>query len=164
MKNNLITQNKYTDYPHIYQFYIGKPAVVIQDSNMEMSELEITRFETQKIISKSGYSDYKKEINKRLDYLADVLDEDQDKQIFDLSRKSVDSFIKIIKKTELPLISVDNVGDIVFEWHNYKNFDFILMLFRTDSKISMTGIKDSRCVIKLQGDIDEVVKNFLKII
>ena len=164
MKNNFITQNTYKDYSPTYQIYIGKPAMIIQDSNVEMSELEITRFETQKIISKSGYSNYKKILNTRLDYLEEILDEDQDKEIFVLSRKCVDSFVKFIKKTEIPLISVDNVGNIIFEWHNYKSFDFIIMLFRTDSKISYTAIKENKCVIKIQGEIEEVGKNFLKIL
>ena len=164
MKNNFITQNTYKDYTPTFQLYIGKPAMVVQDSSMEISELEITRFETQKIITKSGYSNYKKVLNTRLDYLFEVLDEEQDKEIFGLSRKSFDLFIKFIKKTEIPLISVDNVGNIIFEWHNYKSFDFIIMLFRTDSKISLTGIKEKKCIIKIQGEIEEVGKNFLKIL
>lgn len=120
--------------------------------------------ETQKTIRKGSYITYRKLISERLKYLFDNLDEDQDKEIFNLSKNTVNHFIKYIKTTKTPLVSVDNVGNILFEWRDYNNYNIIMLLFKTNDTISLTGIKQDKCVIKVSGIISEVSDAFLRLI
>jgi|GEM_PF-3814877 len=120
--------------------------------------------ETQKTIRKGSYITYRKLISERLKYLFENLDEDQDKEIFNLSKNTVNHFIEYIKTTKTPLVSVDNVGNILFEWRAYHNYNIIMLLFKTNDTISLTGIKQDKCVIKVSGIISEVSDAFLRLI
>ena len=128
------------------------------------SKIDSRDSETQKKIGQDSYIPYRKLISERLKYLFDNLDEDQDKEIFNLSKNTVNHFIEYIKTTKTPLVSVDNVGNILFEWRDYHNYNIIMLLFKTNDTVSLTGIKQNKCVIKVSGIISEVSDAFLRLI
>lgn len=128
------------------------------------SKIDSRDSETQKKIGQDSYIPYRKLISERLKYLSDNLDEDQNKEIFNLSKNTVNHFIEYIKTTKTPLVSVDNVGNILFEWRDYHNYNIIMLLFKTNDTVSLTGIKQNKCVIKVSGIISEVSDAFLRLI
>ena len=107
---------------------------------------------------------HSKLISERLKYLFDNLDEDQDKEIFNLSKNTVNHFVGYVKIRKTPLVSVDNVGNIVFECRDYHNYNIIMLLFKINDTISLAGIKQNKCVIKVSGIISEVYDAFLRLI
>ncbi len=145
-----------------FEFYSIKPETFFINES-EIPELTIIKYESQKIIKKSTAKEYKKAISERLKYLSENLDEDQDLEIFNLSRNTVENFISYIKTTELPLISIDNSGNIIFEWREYNQYEIIMMLFKSDGNISLTGVKEKKCLIKASGIISEVSNVFLQL-
>ena len=161
MLRNVLKTNYYA--PQKYKSYFNKPEEIFTRES-ELLEFTIVKRETQKTIRKGSYITYRKLISERLKYLFDNLDEDQDKEIFNLSKNTVNHFIKYIKTTKTPLVSVDNVGNILFEWRDYNNYNIIMLLFKTNDTISLTGIKQDKCVIKVSGIISEVSDAFLRLI
>lgn len=160
MFSNVLEKNYY-DSPK-YEYYSIKPQEFFTKES-ELPELTIIKIESQKIIKKDRFKTYKKIISERLDYLFANLDEDQDTEIFNLSKKAVYQFIDYVKTTKTPLISVDNVGNILFEWRDYNNYNIVMLLFKTNDTISLTGIKQNKCLIKVAGIISEVSDIFLQL-
>jgi hypothetical protein len=156
------TSKKYKSHSPTYKYYSEKPETVFTKPS-DTPELTILKFESQTFITPDRYNSYKKGIGERIKYLIENLDEDQDQKIFELSKKTMEKFIEYVKTTEVPLISVDNVGNIIFEWRNYNSYDILIMLFRTDEKLSLTGIKKNKCLLKISGIIEEVSDIFLQL-
>ena len=160
LQNALETYN--SDSPKYEYYSFSKPETFIINES-EIPELTIVKYEFKKVINKSVAREYKKIILERLNYLYENLDEDQNVEIFDLSRKTVNKFIEYIKTTEKPLISVDDLGNIIFEWRKYNQYDIIMMLFKSNNIISLTGIKEEKCLIKVSGIVSEVSNIFLQL-
>ena len=149
----------------IVEFYKVKPQKYFSNKTniSELTELTVIYTESQKYISKENSDSYKKTINARLKYLNDNLDEEQDYEIFALSERTVKSFVEYVKTTELPLISVDNVGNVIFEWRNYNLYDIVIMLFNTNGTLSLTGIKENKCLLQASGELSEISNIFLQL-
>lgn len=105
---------------------------------------------------KDNLQEYKKSVSERLNYLSENLDDDQDREIFENSKKIVNKFIDCAKTASIPLISVDDTGYIVFEWRNYNQYDVIMILFKTTENISYVAVKQKKIVLKGSGLVSEV--------
>jgi len=114
-------------------------------------------------VSESLFNDCKAKIGKRLRYLKSVLENDQDAEIFKFSKKTALRFVEYTKLLDYPKIGVDDTGYVGFEWHNYKDYDFIIMLFKSKDSATLTGIKDKKCLVKVSGIISEVGDIFKKL-
>lgn len=151
------------NYPSrkIIRKYLPEKSILTKES--EIPNLTVITQISQKIISKKDFDDYKEKITDRLKYLAENLDEEQDEEIFNLSRATADKFLNYIGHTDLPLISVDNSGNIIFEWRHYNNYDIVMLLFKTNETIALTGIKEKECLRKDIGIVKEIADIFLQL-
>lgn len=149
----------------IIEFYKVKPQRYLKKNTKygELPELTVLYTEYQKYISKELADTYVKKITERLDYLKDNLDEDQDFEIFNLSKNTVNSFIEYVKNTDLPLMSVDNAGNIIFEWRNYNLYDIVMILFNTNGTMSLTRIKENKSLLQASGELSEISNIFLQL-
>lgn len=127
------------------------------------SDVPSKEYNTERNTKKDYLQKYRKSVSERLKYLSDNLDDDQDREIFERSKKVVDKFISYAKTIDNPLISVDNTGYIVFEWRNYHQYDVVMILFKTTENISFVGIKPKEIILKASGIISKITKLFQKI-
>ncbi len=161
--SNVLKNFDYDSHKSRELIFLSQKPVEFFRSESDVPVLTITKFDSQKIIKKEFADSYRKNIQNRMKYLVENLDEDQDAEIFSLSKSTVKKFLEYVKQTEPPLISVDNSGYIVFEWRQYHQYDIVMLLFMTNNRISLTGIKEEKCLLKATGVVQEISNIFLQL-
>jgi hypothetical protein len=158
--NNIMLADDFYQTETSNFFIHDEPVVFYSDEIDALPIRTIYKYISKDVITSKKCINYRKTVEKRLDFLEENLDEEQDIDIFTKSKQAVLEFINRIKFSEQPLIGVDNTGYIVFEWHQYNMFDLVMMLFKADSNISLTAIKEKKIVKKATGIISEIVNEF----
>jgi hypothetical protein len=88
-------------------------------------------------------------IDKRLTYLSGVLEEDQDRKLFEKTRNLISEALDYLDFDRIPDIGVDDAGRTIAEWHNYDNYTVISLIPYSDDKIVFEGIKKNRTVFTI---------------
>jgi hypothetical protein len=80
-------------------------------------------------------------IRKRLDYLSDVLETDQDRSLFERTQNLLLEVFNQLEFESCPDIGVDDAGQTIAEWHNYDDYTIISVIPLSDDKILFEGVK-----------------------
>jgi hypothetical protein len=144
--------------------YPEKSSEILTQEEVRLNvSLPVKNRSVERNVKRENLQEYRKSVSERLMYLSDNLDDDQDREIFERSKKVVDKFIGCVKIIDHPLISVDNTGYIVFEWRNYNQYDVVMVLFKTNENVSLVGLKQKKkTILKVSGLISEIAKFFQK--
>lgn len=169
MKTNLMKNN--FDFINDSYNELGIPEFVtrnnrkprINNSEYYSQSLRIIKYSTEEFITSFEVKRFSRFIEERVLYLKENIDEDQDLEVFEMSKETMWNFVKQIKSATFPMISLDNVGNVVFEWRKFNDYDMLLILFDSDDKMSITGIKENRAILRFSGILDEGIRQFLNL-
>lgn len=99
-------------------------------------------------------------IEKRINYLSENLDEDQDSKLFNLSVNLFRKIIVQLNYSKLPRLGVDDSGILVAQWDNYEDFEIITIRFIGETQVSLTALKKDKIVINSIGVPSEIISTF----
>ncbi len=163
-KNNFYFDNdeynelEKTEFVH---FIYRKPK--IDNSEFSQNSLRIITYNSEEFLPASSIKEFNKYISERMKYLSENMDDDQDKEIYEFSKKTMMNFINEIKSISFPRISLDNTGNVVFEWQQFNDYSMVIILFDADNRIAITGIKKNKAILRFNGILEEGIKFFLNL-
>ncbi|WP_010262765.1 hypothetical protein [Treponema primitia] len=84
---------------------------------------------------------FQKEIHKRFKFLDRSLEDDQDEEIYKLTKTITLEVLQYLSFDIPPFIGIDNSGQVIVEWHNYKECRIVRIIPVIQEKIIFQGIK-----------------------
>lgn len=116
-----------------------------------------------KTIDEFKYDLSKQVIRRKLNELEQEIDEDTDKRIFTRSCKNANKFIsmcdfsKITIFDDLPFVTFDSIGQIVFDWKRKYNYKIIMIHFKNNDKISISSITNNNSTDLFSGNLEDAI-------
>ncbi|WP_010262245.1 hypothetical protein [Treponema primitia] len=97
--------------------------------------------------------------DKRFAYLAGVLEEDQDKELFETTKSVLSEVFEHLKFDKTPDIGVDDSGRAIAEWHNYDDYTVISIIPFSADKILFEGLKKNATVFTISTTLQNLKEN-----
>jgi hypothetical protein len=97
--------------------------------------------------------------DKRFAYLSDVLENDQDRTLFETTKNLLMEVLETLKFDISPDIGVDDSGRVIAEWHDYNDFAAISIIPFSPDKILFEGLKKNNTIFTITTTIQNLKKN-----
>jgi hypothetical protein len=97
--------------------------------------------------------------DKRFAYLADVLEPDQDRALFETTKDLLLEVFSYLKFDKDPDIGVDDAGRVVAEWHNYDEYAVISIIPYSAEKVLFEGIKKNNTIFTISTTLQNLLEN-----
>jgi hypothetical protein len=126
-----------------------------RQSRDEVPATYIDIFEIEKI--KKGM--ILKEIDDRLAVLDTALEEDQDRDLYERTKRLFLEVIIYLKIDRRPLIGANDTGQVVAEWQDYKTYDIVALRCETEESIILHGSIKGGGVFRVKTKL-ELIKRY----
>jgi hypothetical protein len=97
--------------------------------------------------------------DKRFAYLANVLEGDQDRVLFEATKALLLGVFDYVKFDKTPDIGVDDSGRAIAEWHNYDDYTVISVIPFSEEKILFEGIKKNNTIFTISTTLQNLKMN-----
>jgi hypothetical protein len=97
--------------------------------------------------------------DKRLAYLSDVLENDQDRALFEMTKNLLREVLTALQFEVNPDIGVDDSGRTIAEWHDYNDFSAISIIPFSSDKILFEGLKKNNTILTITTTIQNLKEN-----
>jgi hypothetical protein len=104
-------------------------------------------------------NDFAPVISKRLNYLSDVLEADQDRSLFERTQKLLREVFNQLEFEKCPDIGVDDAGQTIAEWHNYDDYTVISLIPLSNEKILFEGMKKNSTAFTITTTLQNLKQN-----
>jgi hypothetical protein len=101
-------------------------------------------------------TDHTREIARRFDFLDKSLEEDQDREIYKLTKKLLLMLFKYITFDICPYIGVTDSGQVIAEWHKINSFKIARLIPLSQKEVVFQGIKDSGTVYAITTNLENL--------
>jgi hypothetical protein len=98
-------------------------------------------------------------LERRFNYLAEVLEDDQDRTLFETTRRLLIEVFECLDFDADPEIGVDDEGRSIAEWHDYHEYTFFSIIPYSADKIRLEGIKRDDTLFSISTTINNLKKN-----
>jgi hypothetical protein len=97
--------------------------------------------------------------DKRFAYLAEVLEADQDRALFETTKSLLVGVFAHLSFDKNPDIGVDDAGRAIAEWHNYDDYAAISIIPFSAEKILIEGIKKNNTIFTISTTLQNLKEN-----
>jgi hypothetical protein len=97
--------------------------------------------------------------DKRFAYLASILEGDQDRPLFEMTKNLLAEIFVHLKFDRNPEIGVDDSGRTIAEWHNYDDYTVISIIPFSAEKILFEGMKKNNTIFTISTTLQNLKEN-----
>jgi hypothetical protein len=102
---------------------------------------------------------FQKEIHKRFKFLDGSLEDEQDEEIYKLTKTVALEVLRYLSFEASPLIGIDNSGQVIVEWHDYRECRIIRIIPAIQNKVIFQGIKTNGTSFTINSNLHNIKEN-----
>jgi len=148
--------SRYLKYGFRNSIWYYKKEIV---SKLSLSSATRREFITSNVLEEKNiktHQSIQKQINKRFSYLDIALDDDQDKVIYNKTKDLLLRVLSCLLIDKPPFIGVDNSGQVIAEWHNYRKSKFARVICFSDNNILFQAIHNDDTKINITSNLNSI--------
>ncbi|MDR2111412.1 MAG: hypothetical protein LBP32_08915 [Spirochaetaceae bacterium] len=97
-----------------------------------------------------------KEIARRFEFLDKSLEDEQDRQVYNFTKKLLCRLLKYITIAICPYIGVADSGQVIAEWHKHNGFKIARLIPLSPKEIVFQGVKENGTIYAITTNLDNL--------